>query len=66
MTVKEWMAEAAGKDKEGSVVREFQIPLPSGATATIKVPFPMSGDDFDQLQDTLTCWMLALTNKTAQ
>src|SRR5437870_1076369 len=32
----------------GSSVREFPVPLPSGAIASFKIPFPMSEEDFAQ------------------
>ena len=42
------------------VIREFAIPLPSGGIAVVKVPFPMSNDDFDQIQETLMAWRKSL------
>lgn len=46
------------------VIRDFPIPLMSGGIAVVKVPFPMSKEDFDQLQATLTAWEKALTRDT--
>ncbi len=55
------MAKPAGT----SVVREFAVPLPSGAIAAFKIPFPMSEEDFAQYSTLLTAYKAAIvTRKT--
>jgi hypothetical protein len=44
-------------------VREFPIPLLSGGIAVVKLPFPMSKDDFKHFTATLTAWEPALTRE---
>lgn len=39
---------------------DFPVPLPSGGIALLRVPFPMSEDDFTQLNETLKAWKKAL------
>lgn len=41
-------------------VRDFPVPLISGGIAVLRVPFPMSEDDFAQLESTLHAWKKAL------
>ena len=45
-------------------VRDFSVPLISGGIAVLRVPFPMSEDDFKQLNATLKAWKKALVVKT--
>ena len=54
-------SDATRKKKIEQVAREFPIPLMSGGIAVVKVPFPMSTADFDQLTSTLDAWKPALT-----
>jgi hypothetical protein len=45
-------------------VREFPVPLPSGAIAAFKIPFPMSEEDFNQYSGLLTAYKSAIVKKT--
>ena len=45
---------------EGAVAQDFPIPLISGGIAVLRVPFPMSEADFEQLSSTLHAWKSAL------
>jgi hypothetical protein len=59
-------APLAPRQKSGpTVIRDFPIPLMSGGIAVVQVPFPMSAEDFDQLQATLEAWKPALTRGAA-
>lgn len=51
------------KTTEEVVVRDFPIPLLSGGIAVVKVPVPMTEDDFSQLTGTLQAWKKALTKQ---
>ncbi len=44
-------------------VREFAVPLPSGAIAAFKIPFPMSEEDFNQYSGLLTAYKPAIVKK---
>jgi hypothetical protein len=44
-------------------VREFPVPLPSGAIAAFKIPFPMSEEDFYQYSKLLTAYKTAIVKK---
>ncbi len=44
-------------------VREFPVPLPSGAIAAFKIPFPMSEEDFHQYSKLLTAYKTAIVKK---
>jgi hypothetical protein len=44
-------------------VREFPVPLPSGAIAAFKIPFPMSEEDFNQYSGLLTAYKAAIVRK---
>jgi hypothetical protein len=44
-------------------VRKFPVPLPSGATAAFKIPFPMSEEDFYQYSRLLTAYKTAIVKK---
>src|SRR5207245_4843139 len=44
-------------------VREFPVPLPSGAIAAFKIPFPMSEEDFNQYSRLLTAYKTAIVKK---
>jgi hypothetical protein len=44
-------------------VREFPVPLPSGAIAAFKIPFPMSEEDFYQYSRLLTAYKTAIVKK---
>jgi len=44
-------------------VREFAVPLPSGAIAAFKIPFPMSEEDFAQYSSLLTAFKTAIVKK---
>jgi hypothetical protein len=44
-------------------VREFPVPLPSGAIAAFKIPFPMSEEDFNQYSGLLTSYKTAIVKK---
>lgn len=39
---------------------DFLIPLISGKIAILRVPFPMSEEDFEQLDSTMRIWKKAL------
>lgn len=45
---------------ETTETREFHIPLTGGAVAAVKVWYPMSEMDFDQLLGTMKLWRPAL------
>jgi hypothetical protein len=45
------------------VVREFAVPLPSGAIAAFKIPFPMSEEDFKQYSALLNAYKTAIVKK---
>jgi hypothetical protein len=45
-------------------VQEFPVPLPSGAIAAFKIPFPMSEEDFNQYSGLLTAYKAAVVKKT--
>jgi hypothetical protein len=53
------------KSSAGSTatVREFAVPLPSGAIAAFKIPFPMSEEDFVQYSTLLTAFKTAIVIK---
>jgi hypothetical protein len=57
------VAAVAPQDATDVVVRDFPIPLISGGLAVVKVPVPMSEEDFQQLTGTLTAWKSALVRK---
>lgn len=44
----------------GSGTRDFSIPLISGKIAMLRIPFPMSEADYEQLAETLRAWRKAL------
>jgi len=44
-------------------VREFPVPLPSGAIAAFKIPFPMSREDFYQYSRLLSAYKAAIVKK---
>ena len=44
-------------------VREFAVPLPSGAIAAFKIPFPMSEEDFKQYSSLLVAYKTAIVKK---
>lgn len=44
-------------------VREFAVPLPSGAIAAFKIPFPMSEEDFQQYSSLLEAFKTAIVKK---
>lgn len=44
-------------------VREFPVPLPSGAIAAFKIPFPMSEEDFYQYSRLLSAYKTAIVKK---
>ncbi len=44
-------------------VREFPVPLPSGAIAAFKIPFPMSDEDFNQYSRLLNAYKTAIVKK---
>jgi hypothetical protein len=44
-------------------VREFAVPLPSGAIAAFKIPFPMSEEDFYQYSKLLTAYKTGIVKK---
>lgn len=47
-------------------VRSFDIPLYGHEVASIKVPYPLSEDDWKQLEETLKLWKPTLVRKTAK
>lgn len=51
---------AANAPTHSGDVRDFPVPLMSGGIAVLRVPFPMSEDDFQQLYATLHAWKKAL------
>jgi hypothetical protein len=44
-------------------VQEFPVPLPSGAIAAFKIPFPMSEEDFYHYSRLLTAYKTAIVKK---
>jgi hypothetical protein len=44
-------------------VREFPVPLPSGAIGAFKIPFPMTEEDFNQYSRLLTAYKTAIVKK---
>jgi hypothetical protein len=51
------------KTHSAGSVREFAVPLPSGAIAAFKIPFPMSEEDFKQYSSLLNAYKTAIVKK---
>jgi len=47
-------------------VREFPVPLPSGAIAAFKIPFPMCEEDFNHYSGLLTAYKTANIKKAEE
>jgi len=49
----------------GGSIREFAVPLPSGAIGAFKIPFPMSEADFTQYSALLEAYKTAIVKKSS-
>ena len=49
-----------------TVLRDFAVPLDDGGTVVMRVPFPLSTEDFDTLLATLNLWKRKLTGTPQQ
>ena len=54
---------APSKSPSIGSVREFPVPLPSGAIVAFKIPFPMSEEDFKHYSGLLTAYKSAIVKK---